>query len=222
MRRFLILVVCISLSMMAHAQITGHLPSARPLFNYPDTATIFIMGDVMMHSDQITNARRADGSYDFSTYFSFLKDRIEASDIAIANMEFTLAGKPYSGYPCFSAPDGYEDYVASCGVDVFLTANNHILDKGLKGLSRTLGIYSEMEEEGRVKHTGSSDDQDDDLARFPLMVAVRGVRVALVNFTYGTNVESDSAYPKVHLTDKEIWLYSGVRANLTQRSFMMK
>ena len=203
MRRFLILVVCISFPLMAHAQITGHLPSARPLFNVPDTATIFIMGDVMMHADQISNARRTDGGYDFSTYFYFLKDRIERSDIAIANMEFTLAGKPYTGYPCFSAPDGYEDYVASCGVDIFLTANNHILDKGRKGISRTLGIYSEMEEEGRVKHTGSSDDPDDDLTRFPLMVAVRGVRVALVNFTYGTNLEYEGGFPKVHVEDRK-------------------
>ena len=203
MRRYLILVVCFSMSMMAHAQIVGHLPSARHLFNVPDTATIFIMGDVMMHSDQITNARTKDGRYDFSTYFSCLKDRIESADVAIANMEFTLAGKPYTGYPCFSAPDGYEDYVASCGVDIFLTANNHILDKGRKGLVRTLERYSVMEEEGKVKHTGSSSDQEDDLARFPLMVVVRGVRVALVNFTYGTNVEADFSYPKVHQIAKD-------------------
>ena len=35
------------------------------------------------------------------------------------------------------------------------------------------------------------------------MVAVKGVRVALVNFTYGTNIKRDSDFPKVHLTDKK-------------------
>ena len=127
---------------------------------------------------------------------------VSGSDLAIANMEFTLAGQPYSGYPCFSAPDGYEDYVASCGVDVFLTANNHILDKGKAGIERTLGRYSQMEEEGLVKHTGCSDSPEDDLKRFPLIMAVRGTRVALVNFTYGTNLKIDSGFPKVHRTDK--------------------
>ena len=203
MRRFLILVVCFSMPMMAYAQIVGHLPSARLLFNIPDTATIFIMGDVMMHADQIANARQPDGSYSFSTYFAHMEDRIRSADIAVANMEFTLAGKPYTGYPCFSAPDGYEDYVASCGVDIFLTANNHILDKGRKGLARTLARYSVMEGEGKVKHTGSSADQADDRIRYPLMVAVRGIRVALVNFTYGTNVEADFTYPKVHQIEKD-------------------
>ncbi|NDV67270.1 DUF4972 domain-containing protein, partial [Bacteroides sp. 224] len=28
-------------------------------------------------------------------------------DIAIGNLEVTLGGKPYSGYPCFSAPDDF-------------------------------------------------------------------------------------------------------------------
>ena len=203
MRRFLASCIFFSTALLVQAQIKESLPSARPLFDLPDTATIFLMGDVMMHADQISNARQPDGSYSFSTYFANMEEYIRSADIAVANMEFTLAGKPYTGYPCFSAPDGYEDYVASCGVDIFLTANNHILDKGSKGLSRTLGIYSSMEEAGLVKHTGASDSKNDDSSRYPLMVAVKGVRVALVNFTYGTTQEVGEGFPKVHVTDKE-------------------
>ena len=203
MRRFLTLSLFVSLTILAHAQIIERVPAARPLFCLPDTASIFIMGDVMMHTAQISSARTDTGTYDFSTYFSALEDRIKSADIAVANMEFTLAGKPYTGYPCFSAPDGFEEYVSSCGVDIFLTANNHTLDKGRRGLERTLERYSRMEAEGRVKHTGSSVSKEDDFSRYPLMVAVKGVRVALVNFTYGTNLEADSAFPKVHLIDRD-------------------
>ena len=202
MRRFLTFALFLSIPVLAGAQITVTIPPARPLRHLPDTATILVMGDVMMHTDQITNAKRADVGYDFSTYLEHIKYMVSGSDLAIANMEFTLAGQPYSGYPCFSAPDGYEDYVASCGVDVFLTANNHILDKGKVGIERTLGRYSQMEEEGLVKHTGCSDSPEDDLKRFPLIMAVRGTRIALVNFTYGTNLKIDSSFPKVHRTDK--------------------
>ncbi|MBR5660770.1 MAG: CapA family protein [Bacteroidales bacterium] len=202
MRRFLTFALFLFIPVLSGAQITVTIPPARPLRHLPDTTTILIMGDVMMHTDQISNARRADGGYDFSTYLEHIKGIVSDSDLAIANMEFTLAGQPYSGYPCFSAPDGYEDYVASCGVDVFLTANNHILDKGKVGIERTLGRYSQMEEEGLVKHTGCSDSAEDDLKRFPLIMAVRGTRVALINFTYGTNLKIDSSFPKVHRTDK--------------------
>jgi poly-gamma-glutamate synthesis protein (capsule biosynthesis protein) len=203
MRRILTSCLFLFASALIQAQIREYLPPARPLFNFPDTATIFLMGDVMMHADQITNARQPDGDYSFDTYFRHLEDLISSSDLAVANMEFTLAGKPYTGYPCFSAPDGYETYVAGCGVDVFLTANNHILDKGRKGLERTLERYSEMEGKGMVKHTGASVSPEDDDGRFPLMVVVRGVRIAFVNFTYGTNLEAEEGFPKVHVTDRK-------------------
>ncbi|MBR5175930.1 MAG: CapA family protein [Bacteroidales bacterium] len=203
MRRFFTFAIFLTLPVLVVAQIHVSVPPARPLRQLPDTATILVMGDVMMHRDQISNAARPDGTYDFSTYLANIKPMIEKADLSIANMEFTLAGSPYTGYPCFSAPDGYEDYVASCGVDVFLTANNHILDKGKHGLERTLSRYSDMESSGIVKHTGVSSTEEDDRIRFPLMVAVKGVRVALVNFTYGTNIKGDSDFPKVHLTDKK-------------------
>ena len=203
MRRFFTFALFFTLPVLVVAQIHVSVPPARPLRQLPDTATILVMGDVMMHRDQISNAARPDGTYDFSTYLANIKPMIEKADLSIANMEFTLAGRPYTGYPCFSAPDGYEDYVASCGVDVFLTANNHILDKGKNGLERTLSRYSDMESSGIVKHTGVSASDVDDRMRFPLMVAVKGVRVALVNFTYGTNIKGDSDFPKVHLTDKK-------------------
>lgn len=201
MRRFLILCISICLATVSLAQTFNTFPLARPLFHLPDTATIVFMGDVMMHRDQITNARRSDGTYDFSTYLVNLKELVEGADVAVANMEFTLAGKPYTGYPCFSAPDGYEDYVADCGVDVFLTANNHILDKGKSGIERTLKIYSSMEGSRGIKHTGCSVSASDDAARFPLYIVSKGVRIALINFTYGTNTSIDSKYPKVHRTD---------------------
>ncbi|MBP3269147.1 MAG: CapA family protein [Bacteroidales bacterium] len=203
MRRFLTFAFFFASSVLAGAQIVETVPPARPLRYLPDTSTVLIMGDVMMHRDQISNSLTPDGGHEFPTYFTHISGMMMDADLTIANMEFTLAGKPYSGYPCFSAPDGYEDYVASCGVDVFLTANNHILDKGKEGIERTLGRYSQMEEEGLVRHTGCSDSPEDDSRRFPLMVAVRGTRVALVNFTYGTNLKISSEFPKVHLPDKE-------------------
>ena len=126
---------------------------------------------------------------------------IKEADITVANMEFTLAGKPYTGYPCFSAPDSYAESIAGSGVDIFLTANNHILDKGREGIERTLGIYSRMEKEGRVRHTGAAVSAMDDSLRFPLKVVSKGIRLAFINFTYGTNCGIKEAFPKVHRID---------------------
>ena len=173
----------------------------HPFFQAPDTVSVVIMGDMMMHSGQISNARTGEDTFDFSDCFPRVERLIKEADIAVANMEFTLAGKPYTGYPCFSAPDSYTEAVAGSGVDIFLTANNHILDKGRKGIERTLGIYSRMEAEGRVRHTGASVTAGDDSLRFPLKVVSRGIRLAFINFTYGTNSRIQGEFPKVHRTD---------------------
>ena len=173
----------------------------RPFYHTPDTVSVVFMGDMMMHRGQISNARTGEDTFDFSECFPKVEHLIKGADIAVANMEFTLAGKPYTGYPCFSAPDSYAEAVAESGVDIFLTANNHILDKGRKGALRTLGIYSKMEEERRVRHTGTAVSAKDDSLRFPLKVVSKGIRLAFINFTYGTNHGIPEALPKVHRID---------------------
>lgn len=179
-----------------------------------DTVTICIIGDVMLHSAQIENCfsryaatdHKADpaesGHYDFSPCFREIRTLLEDADICAANMEFTLAGPPYSGYPAFCAPDSYAGYAADCGVDIFLTANNHILDKGASGALRTLEVYGGMKERG-ILDTGCFADSVSMQERYPLIVEKKGLRIAFVNFTYGTNVTADSGFPAVCLMDRE-------------------
>ena len=167
----------------------------RPLYGIPDTASILFIGDVMMHKRQL--------SYDCTRFLEGIRRRLNDADLAVANMEFTLAGPPYTGYPAFSAPDAYARYAADCGIDVFLTANNHILDKGKAGLERTMAQYRSLEEEGRIRFTGTAENARADSASYPLIVRVRGIRVALVNFTYGTNTDIPSRWPKVNRMEKD-------------------
>lgn len=166
----------------------------KPIYS-TDTLTIRFMGDVMMHSNQIANARRNVSEYDFSSYFSLIEDEIREADLAVANLEFTLAGEPYSGYPCFSAPDTLASYLADCGFDIFLAANNHIFDKGVKGARRTIDIYRRLGEEKGIMFTGIAADKEELEASNPLIFRRNGIRFALVNVTYGTNSGLGSRWP---------------------------
>ena len=141
----------------------------------------------MMHSRQL--------QYDHSLFLKDLAPLLSEADLAIANAEFTLAGPPYTGYPAFSAPDGYLQSILDAGVDVLLTANNHILDKGSAGLERTLKQYTDF--------TGSGLDEAQFRRNNPLIRTVKGVKIAFVNFTYGTNTGSSSAYPRVNRMDRQ-------------------
>ena len=86
----------------------------------------------MMHSAQM--------EYDHSAFLSAVAPMLSEADMSIAGAEFTLAGPPYTGYPAFSAPDSYLESIMAAGIDVLMTANNHVLDKGSKGLRRTLRL----------------------------------------------------------------------------------
>ena len=163
-----------------------------------DTLTVCFMGDMMMHSPQLTNALRGGQEYDFSSYFMHIKEKISEADIAVANMEFTLAGEPYSGYPCFSAPDSYAEYLADCGFDIFLAANNHILDKGSEGAARTLDIYRRLEKEKGILITGIAEDEQVRNSNYPLLIRRKGIQLALLNFTYGTNLGATDHWPKTN------------------------
>ncbi len=171
----------------------GRLKPAMPLYGPPDTASVIVLGDIMLHSRQM--------EYDYQPFLENIRPLLESADLSIANMEFPLAGEPYTGYPAFSAPDEYAQYVKESGVDVFLAANNHILDKGDKGLERTCNKYLEMENNGEIRFTGISCDESDNKSRYPLIINMRGTRIALLNFTYGTNGGSSRAWPKVNRMD---------------------
>ena len=161
----------------------------------PDTVSLFIVGDIMSHRAVSKSAEE----FGFGSFFKYLEDRIAGADLAIGNMEFPLAGKPYTGYPAFSGPDGYAQYLSDVGFDVFLTANNHILDKGTAGLRRTIDV---LEQKGLV-YTGIARDAQADTLLNPLLLHVRGLRIAIINFTYGTNTGPWDPWPKVNYMRKK-------------------
>lgn len=190
------------------------LEPARPLSGPADTVSVFIIGDIMLHSRQM--------DYPYGPFLEGISEQAGQADIAIANMEFPLGGEPYSGYPAFSAPDAYADYVNNCGFNVFLAANNHILDKGVKGLTRTLERYGKFEENGKARFTGISSDSLDNCSRYPLMVNCRGIRLAIVNFTYGTNVGQGSVqWPKVNRMSRSDISEAIARAKEKQADFIL-
>ncbi|MDR3246199.1 MAG: CapA family protein [Prevotellaceae bacterium] len=156
--------------------------------NYNDYAdenaiTLIFAGDVMQHSTQFTGARRADGVYDFGPCFRLVKDEIQSADLAVANLEVPLGGKPYSGYPAFSAPDEIAMDLKNTGFDVLVTANNHSCDRGANGVGRTINILDSF----GITHTGMFHNKKERAEKYPVILTVKNFKIAILNCTYGTN-----------------------------------
>lgn len=146
-------------------------------------ATLIFAGDIMGHMPQIKAAYNKDSdNYDFRPCFAYLKPYIETADIAVANLEVPLAGKPYSGYPNFSSPDALFEDAVWAGFDIMLLANNHAADKGKVGIEKTIKTVSEQTKYAGVYLNASQRD-----SLYPLMYEVKGMKIALLNCTYDTN-----------------------------------
>lgn len=144
---------------------------------------IVFAGDLMGHMPQHNAALHADGIYDYSPCFRYVKNYISDADLAIVNLEVPLDGKPYSGYPQFSAPDALAEAAKDAGFDVMTTANNHCVDRGSHGLRRTLTVLDNLE----ICSLGTYRDHEQRDARHPVIYNVNGMSIALLTYTYGTN-----------------------------------
>lgn len=167
-------------------------------FAQKQTVSLLFAGDAMQHQSQLDAAKTKDG-YDYSSYFTQIEDQVKAADIAIVNFETTLPGKGYTGYPCFGSPDAFAYALKDAGFGVFLTANNHSLDKRKPGLERTITMLDSMQ----VKHLGTYVNQDKKDLHYPLMMIKNGIRIALLNYTYATNGIEIQTPNIINLIDKK-------------------
>lgn len=177
--------LAISLIICSCAQNNGSRVQAQnttPEDTTTRQVTLLFAGDLMQHDGQIKAARTADG-YDYTDVFARVKPEVSRYDIAVANFEVTLAGPPYKGYPCFSAPDEYLRAIIDAGFDVMLTSNNHSCDTRAKGLERTIVMMDSL----KMPHLGTYRHQKEREQNYPFIIERNGIRIAMLNFTYGTN-----------------------------------
>jgi len=159
------------------------------------------VGDVMQHGGQIQGAYNVKkDAYDYRDCFQFVEPVISKADIAVANLEVTHAGKPYKGYPQFSAPPELSEALVDAGFDVILTANNHACDGGGKGVAKTL---DELDKLG-VKHTGTFRNKAEREKNYPLLVEKNGLKVAILNYTFSTNGLSVAAPLIINYIDSTV------------------
>lgn len=190
---FLLPLVLLAAACSAPAEKPAVLVAPPPVASAPATTSpaspsgeirFAVAGDVMAHGSEIAAAydKKCD-CYDFKPVFATAAPLFQGVDVAIANLETTLPGKNYSGYPAFGAPDALVDGATSAGINLFLNANNHCLDKGKDGLLRTLQVLDEK----HIPHLGTYASEEQYEQNRVFLLKKNGMTVALLNYTYGTN-----------------------------------
>ncbi|MCU5745419.1 CapA family protein [Staphylococcus sp. SQ8-PEA] len=149
------------------------------------TVSVEAVGDNLIHPSIYNEARQSDGSFDFKSMYKPLKKRMSHSDIAFINQESPIGGddKPYHGFKRFNTPSAVADDIVDTGFNMINGSNNHALDQGMSGLKNELSIWDHFKD--KVTYTGTYRSQKE---RDHIKVKnVKGVKVALISYTYGTN-----------------------------------
>lgn len=166
-----------------------------------DEAELLFAGDAMMHQAQLDRARRTDGTYDFSDCFARIQPYVTSADYAVVNLETPVSARHrFSGYPCFNAPASYIDALADAGFDMFLTANNHTLDRRDSGLRATLDALDSR----RLDHIGTYRHHAERDSLLPFIRNLNGISVGFLNYTYGTNGITPGPDVVVDYIDREV------------------
>lgn len=142
----------------------------------PDAVvTISIGGDVM--ADRRVGDRLAQTG-DYAGLLGPIAERLAASDIAMVNLESTLAelGPPTQGIESFVADPRVRDGLAEAGVDVVSLANNHSGDYGPESLLTTIDLLRD----GGFAVFGAGESPE--RADRPAVLIRDGVTVAFVGF----------------------------------------
>lgn len=149
-----------------------------------NTMSLLFIGDIMGHGPQIRSAYNGKTkTYNYDTVFYNMKDILSEPDFTIANLEVTLAGPVYKGYPQFSSPDALAEAGKKAGIDLFVTANNHCCDRRLQGLNRTIDVLDTLP----ILHTGTFKNKEARDTTNLIILKKDSIKVGILNYTYGTN-----------------------------------
>lgn len=149
------------------------------------TASIVMVGDNLLHMRATKSGKKSNGTYNYNHIFKGIAKDVKAADVGIINQEVLLAAPtiPAAGYPLFNSRVEMIDAVKKAGFDVALHATNHSLDYGARGLKLTLRNWKKRAPKIKVTGMYASKKSADKIT----MITKNGIKIAILNYTYGTN-----------------------------------
>ncbi|WP_257463123.1 CapA family protein [Archangium lipolyticum] len=162
----------------------------------PDRVELVFGGDVIPHgevkeaaADHARSIQDGDGTHrslnneGWDHVFGPITDVLRTADVAMVNLETPVSGDPRAPTAplIFDAPPAMLRALASAGVDVVSTANNHAFDQRRAGVSSTWKYLAEA----GLRSVGSGSSEAS--AWTPLILEKRGMRIGFLSFTRWLN-----------------------------------
>lgn len=193
-------------SVPVEAPVDTSTPAETTTEPLPTVSVSFLsVGDNLIHDGiyQQANKRAGGNGYDFSYCYKNIAPDVAAADVATINQETIISksNKP-SGYPLFNSPHEVGDEIAKIGFDVIAMANNHMIDKGAKGLSEAIEYWDSVD--GVVRTGAYKNEEDLNKVEY---IESNGLKIGLVGvtqYTNGLSLPKDSELKIIYSADEDI------------------
>ena len=152
--------------------------------NHSTSISLIMAGDNLINDKLYNAAKKGDGSYDFKSMYSYIKDIVKNYDLAYYNQETILGGSEIgvSSYPAFNSPYEVGDATIDTGFNLVSLATNHTLDRGEKAIINSLNYWNNK---SNILTSGSYLSNND---RNKVNIKeVNNITYTMLNYTYGTN-----------------------------------
>ena len=94
-------------------------------------------------------------------------------------------------------PDELAEAVKKAGINLVTTANNHLLDKSIKGVMRTLDVLDKY----NIAHVGSYRNEEE--KNKLMIINIKGIKIAILAYIFIMNYyKMDDIYEKYHYLTK--------------------
>jgi hypothetical protein len=149
----------------------------------PVTFTVEASGDLLIHSPVWQAALAAGGGqhYNFAALLTQIKPYVKGADLPLCHVETPMTPAQPTGFPIFNTPPELATAIRQTGFRACSTAATHTLDQAQAGVDDTIRALNRA----GVLHTGSFSSAA--AQRTPLIITVKGVRVAFLAYTELTN-----------------------------------
>lgn len=160
-----------------------------------DIISISFVGDLILLENQV-KAGYNGKYYNYNKMFQYTKDYFSDVDYTIGVLEGPVMNGSYSVGNFNDNKNIYLNFpreflysIKGSGIDFVTISNNHILDKGLNGPNDTVKNLNDA----GIEYTGYKDNYK--------IVDIKGLRVGIVAYTYGTNWYSEQSLYNLDITN---------------------
>lgn len=159
--------------------------------NYVKSAHIVAAGNNVFDTNIYQAGMSDTGTWNYDFLYDHVREKIQGADLAIVSQSTPLTQDHNAviGYPTYLSPAETADALINAGFDVIASASCHADDYGAAGITETLNIWNTKYPDIPILGIHNSSES----ANTAQIVTVNDIRIALLNYTYGTNTNSLSS-----------------------------